>query len=99
MKTLTTFLTALALGTTLSLAEDKPAGDKPDKPRRNPAEAFKKLDKDSDGKLSKEEWKESPMAKRDATKAEEAFGKKDKDSDGSLNLEEFKARGPRKQKN
>src|SRR4051812_34251117 len=66
MKRLTTILAALALGTVFSIAADeKPAAPAGEKPRRNPEEIFKKLDKDNDGKISKEEFKESPMAKRE----------------------------------
>ena len=57
---------------------------------------FKKLDKDSDGKVTLEEFKESPMAKRDGAKPEEMFSKRDKNGDKSLSLEEFSA--PREKK-
>ena len=61
-----------------------------DKPKAADPEAmFKKMDKNSDGKVSKEEF--SAKAK-DAAKADKAFAKLDKDGDGSLTLEEFKAR-------
>lgn len=52
--------------------------------------AFKKMDKNSDGKVSEEEF----VGKRTGEKADKAksqFKKLDKDSDGSLSLEEFKA--------
>jgi Ca2+-binding EF-hand superfamily protein len=52
---------------------------------------FKKLDANSDAKLSSEEF----IAKRTGDKAEkakEAFKRLDKNNDGSLSLEEFKAR-------
>jgi Ca2+-binding EF-hand superfamily protein len=60
-----------------------------DKPKKDPEAAFKKLDKNSDGKVSKEEF---TAGAKDAAKAEKAFAKLDKDNDGSLTLEEFKAR-------
>ncbi len=59
-----------------------------DKPKRDPEAVFKKMDKNSDGKVTKEEF--SAVAK-DAAKADKAFAKLDKDGDGSLTLEEFKA--------
>ncbi len=37
-----------------------------DKPKRDPAVAFKKLDTDNDGKISAKEWAESPQADDDA---------------------------------
>ena len=111
MKTITTILATLALGATLAIAADekpaapakdgdaKPAakGDaKADKPKADPAEVFKKLDTNGDGKISLEEWKAGPMGKKDPAKAEEIFKKKDKDGDGSLTLEEFSAGGGKK---
>lgn len=59
-----------------------------DKPKKDPEVVFKKLDKNSDGKLSKEEFS---AAGKDAAKADKAFAKLDKDGDGSISLEEFKA--------
>jgi Ca2+-binding EF-hand superfamily protein len=52
---------------------------------------FKKLDANSDAKLTVEEF----VAKRTGDKAEmakKAFARLDKNSDGSLSLEEFKTR-------
>ncbi len=104
MKTITSILAVLALGTTLSFAVEpaKPAAGadaaKPDKPKADPAVFFKKLDANSDGKISAEEWKASPQSKKDAAKAEEYFGKKDKDGDKNLTLEEFSAAGKKKDK-
>lgn len=118
MKSITSILAALAVGSTFALAADKPAGEKPavdkpatakpdapakpdaaakaDKPKRDPAVAFKKLDANSDGKISAEEWKASPQSKKDSAKADEMFGKKDKDGDKALTLEEFSAAGGKK---
>ena len=92
-------LSALALATSLSFAQDKPAADKPagDKPaapekgRFNPEDAFKKLDTNSDGSLTLDEFKASPRFAKDASKAEEAFKKLDTNADGKLSLDEFKA--------
>jgi len=112
MKLITSVLAALALGTMFASAADEkkeaPAkteakpeakpGEKPkgDKPKRDPAEMFKKLDTNGDGKISLEEFKASPMGQKDAAKAEEFFNKKDKDGDKSLSLEEFSAEGKKK---
>ncbi len=117
MKSITSILALLAVGTTLALADDKPAspagGDgKPAaptapaapaagdaaKPKRDPAEVFKKLDANGDGKISLDEFKAGPAGKKDPAKAEEIFKKKDKDGDGFLTLEEFSAHGEKKAK-
>jgi hypothetical protein len=110
MKSITSVLAALALGTTLAVAADekpaapaapaapraaKPAGEKP---KRDPAEVFKKLDTNNDGKISLEEFKAGPAGQKDPAKAEEIFGKRDKDGDKSLSLEEFSAAGGKKNK-
>jgi hypothetical protein len=102
MKTLITTISALALASTLCLAEDKPAGPPPgapggpggDRPRPNPEEAFKKLDTNGDGTVSLEEFKAGPRAQRNPERAAEAFAKMDKDGDGKVTLEEFKAGRP-----
>ena len=65
-------------------------GKKGDRPKRDPAEMFKKLDTNSDGKISLEEWLKAPFAK-DEAKAKERFTKLDTDKDGFLSLDEFKA--------
>jgi hypothetical protein len=114
MKSITSILAALALGTAATFAADPAktsATDKPtaaaekaakpdaanaDKPKRDPAVAFKKLDTNNDNKISAEEYSASPMAKKDPAKATETFGKRDKDGDKSLSLEEFSAQGKKK---
>ncbi len=110
MKSITSILAALALGTTLATAADekpaapaaggdaKPAAGADAKPKRDPAEVFKKLDTNGDGKVSLEEFKAGPAGKKDPAKAEEIFKKKDKDGDGFLTLEEFSAAGGKKNK-
>ncbi len=112
MKTIPTILAALALGATLAVADDKPAAPaapvkegtpaakpeaaKGEKPKRDPAEMFKKLDTNGDGKISLDEFKAGPLGQKDPAKAEEIFKKKDKDGDGFLSLEEFSAEGGKK---
>jgi hypothetical protein len=100
---------ALSLGlSSVAYAADppKPEPPKPEPPKPAPAAeekkpadpevAFKRMDKDSDGKLTLEEFK--GKKKDDAlAKAETQFKKLDKDSDGKVTLEEFKAgRKPKK---
>jgi Ca2+-binding EF-hand superfamily protein len=57
-----------------------------EKPKRDPKSTFKKMDKNSDSKVTKEEF--SAVVK-DAAKAEKTFAKLDKNGDGSLSLEEL----------
>lgn len=85
MKALVTTLALLSIASVSVNAQD--AGKK--KAPMDPAEMVKKLDKDGNGKVSKEEFLASPQAKKDAAKAEERFGKMDKDKDGSLTVEEL----------
>jgi Ca2+-binding EF-hand superfamily protein len=86
----------IAMGFALALplhAEEDGAEAKPKKP--NPEKVFKKLDKDKDGFLSKEEF---AAGAKNAEKAGTAFGKKDKDGDGKLSNEEFASEGKGKKK-
>jgi hypothetical protein len=91
MKSIITLLTIAGLATFSFSAEGdaKKAEGKGGKGKMNPEEAFKKLDKDGNGSVSKEEYMASPQAKKDAAKAEESFGKRDKNKDGSLSKDEF----------
>lgn len=95
MKSITSILAILALAATVNAADEKkPAADGAKK-KGNPEEMFKKLDKDANGSISKEEFMASPNAKKDEAKAAERFGKMDKNSDGSLTKEEM---APKKKK-
>lgn len=89
MKAITSILAVLALSVSLNAAEGDAKKPEGEKKKANPEEAFKKLDKDGNGSISKEEFMASPQAKKDEAKAGEAFGRKDKNSDGSLSKEEF----------
>jgi hypothetical protein len=90
-------LTALFVGASLALAAE---GDKPKRPAEggkgdakkfNPEEIFKRLDANSDGSVSKDEYLAGPRAKQDPAKAGENFTRLDKDKDGKLTKEEFTA--------
>jgi hypothetical protein len=98
MKSIVTLLTVLGLASFSFAAEGDAKKPQGGKPKMSPADMFKKLDKDANGSVSKEEFLASPGAKKDAAKAETAFGKKDKDANGSLSMEEFAA-APKKKKN
>lgn len=80
-------LSILAIATTCSFAQDAPKK----RERPTPEAAFKKLDTNSDGSLSLEEFKASPMGKKNPEKAEAAYKKMDADSKDGVSLEEFKA--------
>ncbi|HEY9248006.1 MAG TPA: hypothetical protein VIO38_02695 [Rariglobus sp.] len=78
----------------LGLAEGAPeGGDAPKKKpaKKDPAAAFQGLDKNKDGKVSKEEFMANKKGEW-AAQGEKNFAAKDKDSDGSLTIEEFSAK-------
>ena len=62
------------------------------KDKRDPAAMFKRLDADSDGKLTAEEFKKlgDMGGKGNAERLDQFFKRLDADKDGSLTLEEFK---------
>ena len=98
MKRTLSLLSALAIASTLALAEDKPAGKPPGGPggpgkgdRPKPEEIFKHLDTDHNGTLSLKEFLAGPKAQTDPAKAKEVFAKMDKAGTGEVTLEEFKA--------
>lgn len=99
MKLVITTFAALAMASTLAIAEDaQPAAKGENKPKRDPSEVFKKIDGNSDNALTLDEFKAGPLGKKDPAKAEEVFKKRDKDGDGKLSLEEFKAHAGGKKK-
>lgn len=96
MKTALYSVSVMLIATSLSFAQNKPKGPGgPGKhPRPAPAEIFAKLDADSDGNVTLEEFKKSPRAQENEAKAEEIFTKIDADADGNVTIEEFKAHRP-----
>jgi hypothetical protein len=107
MKSITTILAVLALGSTLAIAADEaktepstttttPSTTTPAKPKADPAEVFKKLDTNGDGKVTLEEWMATKRAQKDPDKAKEQFQKKDKGNKGYLTLEDFVGKGGKK---
>ncbi len=68
------------------------------KKKPDPEAAFKKMDKNTDGKLTLEEFKANKKNKA-LENADKQFARLDKNSDKSVSLEEFKApRTPKKKK-
>jgi Ca2+-binding EF-hand superfamily protein len=81
MKSISKILLAVAIAATPAIAEDAAALEA----------AFKKLDTNTDGSLSLDEFKASPEGVKDPAKAEAKFKKLDTNTDGSLSLDEYKA--------
>ncbi len=79
-------IAALLLGASCLTAADKPKGEKAD-----PEAVFKKLDTNSDGSVSKEEYLASKKAQKDTAKAGKHFEKLDANKDGKLSKDEFAA--------
>jgi hypothetical protein len=96
MKTYIPALAVMAIASSISFAQEAPKGPREGRP--NPEAMFKRLDKDSSGSLSLEEFKQHPRAQQGADKAAEAFAKMDKDSSGEVSLEEFTARRPARER-
>lgn len=98
------FLPLVILGASVvAVAQNAPpAGGPPGGARMDPAERFKMLDKNNDGKLSMEEFSAMQMRAGGsggppgaagnappATSAADRFKAMDKSNDGSISLEEF----------
>jgi Ca2+-binding EF-hand superfamily protein len=77
---------AFALGSAMAAEGEKGK----DRPKPTAEQVMKKIDTNSDGKISLEEWLASPRGK-DKEKAEASFKKIDSNSDGSIDLDELKA--------
>ena len=70
-----------------------------DKPKKDPEKVFAKMDLDSDGFLSKEEFIKATEGRKkkngEPVDPEKAFAHLDKNKDGLIDLEEFKSKPPR----
>jgi Ca2+-binding EF-hand superfamily protein len=85
-------LLPLLLAAPIAFAQETPSDQKPKKPKPDAAQRFQSMDKDKDGKLSKDEFMANKKGEW-VQQAEKAFAGKDKDGDGYLTLEEFTAKG------
>ena len=90
-------LALVALATSVLLLPVR-AEDGADKPKADPAKAFAKVDANSDGTATKEEFMTTPKAQKDPEKAAKKFTKMDADANGSVSLDEFKASAAKKDK-
>ena len=97
MKQILTSIIAISVSAFVATAADeaKPAapaeapakkGKGEGKKGGSPEDMFKKLDSNSDGSISLDEFKAGPAGKKDAAKAEEVFKKKDKDIESGVLL-------------
>jgi Ca2+-binding EF-hand superfamily protein len=89
--------TLIAAFTAGLLAGPSAMADEKEKKKRDPEAIFKKLDKDSDSKLTVEEFTGKKTGKK-AESAVKRFAKIDKDGNKSVSLEEFKAAFTKKKK-
>ena len=87
MKRLITILSTTAFAFSASLAETTTAAGQQSAAKA--AEFFKKLDTDSDGVLSAEEFKTGLSAKTNSAAVEEYFNKLDTNGDGNVSLAEY----------
>jgi EF-hand domain pair len=65
------------------------AADEPAKPKRDPAQIFKAIDRDGNGSIDLEEYKISTVGHIDPARVGDVFKKKDADGDGKLSLSEY----------
>lgn len=88
MKTPIAILSVVALVMPLVSAEEGERG-RPDGKRPNPRQHFDRMDADSSGTVSLEEFKSTPRAKEHPEKAEEIFKRIDADSSGDITFQEM----------
>jgi Ca2+-binding EF-hand superfamily protein len=82
---------SFSLLTTGFAQEKKNEEKKPEKKQPDRTVIFKRLDKDGDSKLTKEEFIANRKTDEAKKTAETQFARRDKNKDGSLSLEEFTA--------
>lgn len=87
---------SVSLLTTGFAQENKNEEKKPEKKQPDRTVIFKRLDKDGDSKLTKEEFVASRKTDEAKKKAETQFTRRDKNKDGSLSLEKFTAEPAKK---
>ena len=92
MKSISLLVPLIVLPFGLAIAADPSA---PAKPKRDPAQIFKAVDKDADGGISLDEFKASTIGQIDPSRVGDVFKKKDADGDGKLTLAEYMFIPPR----
>ena len=90
MKSCIQILSITALAASLTFGEETPVPKK-DGRAPDPAKMFGKVDSDSSGSISLEEFKASPRGTKMGDKADAVFKKLDADGKDGISLEEFKA--------
>jgi hypothetical protein len=84
-------IVVVALATAFAFSSTVNAQDEKKKKRGgDPEQTFKTMDADSDGKVTKEEFKEKAPGKM-KERADQLFSRVDKDGNGSISLEEWKS--------
>lgn len=89
MKLLITILSTMTVALSASFAETPASATSSQHPKTKTEEFFKKLDTDSDGALSAEEFKTGLSAKTNSAAVEEYFNKLDTNGDGNVSLAEY----------
>lgn len=85
---------AVALGVSLGAMAQEKKKDAPQKPRPNPEELFKKLDKNNDGKVTLDEFTAMAKEKEMKERMEKRFKMLDKGNKGYLTLDDMKNAPP-----
>ena len=92
MQRLIPAVSTMVLTTSLLLAQEPPVKPGPQPPQLSPQDLFRKLDQDSNGSLSFDEFKAGPTGQKSPSDARTVFKLLDLNADGLLSLAEFAKR-------
>ena len=81
---------AAFLGAQAALAAEGKQGKEGKRPPMDPEKIFAKLDANSDGSITKDEFNKGPFEKMDEERRKTVFGRMDANGDGKVSLDEFK---------